>query len=294
MKVLVTGAAGMLGREVVRQFAEAGAQVRAHDRTPIEGFAGPGPEETLLGDLRDPALAGRLVDGVDAVVHAAALPSPNSGTPEEVFTINTEGTRLVLDTAARAGVRRLVHVSSLSALGLAWSRTYRGPVEIPITENHPYLAEDVYGLSKRTGELIAETTARRHQADRISVVSLRFPFLGDGERLRRHLDWVHQDPGHDRGGLWAWLHSADAARAIRTAVDRAPRGHHLINVAAPDTTALQPTRELLRRYHPDTPAAGAPDGFGTPYTLDRCRELLGFTAEHGWRDQDDSERTNRR
>ncbi|MEV6116488.1 NAD(P)-dependent oxidoreductase [Streptomyces sp. NPDC052109] len=289
MKVLVTGAAGMLGREVVRQLAESGGHVCAHDRVQPDG---PPADETFLGDLRDPALIERLVDGMDAVVHAAALPAPTAGTPDEVFTINVNGTWRVLDTAARAGVRRLVYVSSLSALGLAWSRVDRSPTEIPVTEEHPYLAEDVYGLSKRAGELIAETTARRYGGDGMSVLSLRFPFIGSGARLRSHLDWVHQDPGHDRRGLWAWLHTADAARAVLAALDRAPAGYHLVNVTAPDTTALQPTRELLRRYHPDTPVTEVPEGFGTPYSLSRSRDLLGFTAEERWRAAPDSEGTS--
>ncbi|MGY5055577.1 NAD-dependent epimerase/dehydratase family protein [Streptomyces sp. 900105755] len=289
MKVLVTGAAGMLGREVVRQLADSGEHVRAHDRVRPDGLVA---DETLLGDLREPASIEPLVDGVDAVVHAAALPAPTMGTPDEVFTINVEGTWRVLDAAARAGVRRLVYVSSLSALGLAWSRVDRSPTGIPVTEEHPYLAEDVYGLSKRVGELIAETTARKYAGDGMSVVSLRFPFIGSGARLREHLDWVHRDPGNDRAGLWAWLHTADAARAVLAALDRAPAGHHLVNVTAPDTTSLRPTRELLRRYHPDTPVTGAPEGFGTPYSLSRSRELLGFTAVERWRHVPDSEGTS--
>lgn len=282
MKVLVTGAAGMLGQEVVAQLAAAGWTVRAHDRTALASSGLPGGSvEPVLGDLLDPGHARELVDGVDAVVHAAALPSPHSGTAQEVFTVNVQGTYQVLDASARAGVRRMVHVSSLSALGLAWSAVYRAPAEIPVTERHPYLAEDVYGLSKRVGELIAETTARRWGG---TVVSLRFPFLGSGERLRHHLAWVQEDPARDRGALWGWLDTRDAARAVEAALTRPLTGFHLINVAAPDTTALQPTRELLRRHHPTAPLADAPDAFGTPYSTRRSTELLGFTPIHAWRD----------
>jgi nucleoside-diphosphate-sugar epimerase len=115
------------------------------------------------------------------------------------------------------------------------------------------------------------------------VVSLRFPFLGTGERLRSHLARVHERPGDARRILWAWLDTRDAARAIEAALTRPPTGHHVINVAAPDTTALEPTAELLRRYHPSTVLTEPLDGFATPFSTQRSRELLGFTTAHSWR-----------
>ena len=277
MRVLVTGAAGTLGREVVAHLTAHGWSVRAHDRTPPQHVAA---AETAGGDLLDPEHARTVVTGMDAVVHAAALPSPASGTEQEVFSNNVMAAYQVLDAAGRAGVPRIVYVSSLSALGMAWSTRHRAPTEIPVTERHPYVAEDVYGLSKHLGELIAETVSRRWGS---TVVSLRFPFLGTGDRLRAHLRHVQSDPGLDRGALWAWLDTRDAARGIEAALTRPLTGHHLVNLVAPDTTARQPTRELLTRYHPSAPLDHAPDGFGTPYATRLATRLLGFTTIHGWR-----------
>jgi nucleoside-diphosphate-sugar epimerase len=113
------------------------------------------------------------------------------------------------------------------------------------------------------------------------VVSLRFPFLGSGER--RHLARVHEQPGHGRRILWAWLDTRDAARAIEAPLTRLPAGHHLINIVAPDMTALEPTAELLWRYHPSSALTQPLDGFATPFSTQRSRELLGFTAAYSWR-----------
>ncbi|WP_042394481.1 NAD-dependent epimerase/dehydratase family protein [Streptacidiphilus carbonis] len=282
MRVLVTGAGGTLGSEVVAHLTALGWSVRAHDRTPPQEAA-PGPAaaaETACGELLDPGHARTVVSGMDAVVHAAALPSPGAGTEQEVFSNNVMAAYQVLGAAGRAGVPRIVYVSSLSALGMAWSVQDRSPTEIPVTEAHPCLAEDVYGLSKRLGELIAETVSRRWGS---TVVSLRFPFLGSGDRLRAHLRHVQADPGRDRGALWSWLDTRDAARGIAAALTRPLTGHHLINLVAPDTTATRPTRELLARYHPSAPLDHAPDGFGTPYATGPATRLLGFTTIHGWR-----------
>src|SRR6202167_4000298 len=276
MKILVTGAAGMLGSAVVARLRSLDWSVRAHDLTPLDPALA---DEVVTGDLRDPEQVRSLVDGISGVVHAAAIPSPR---PDEqaVFTNNVMSAYQVLDAAGRGGVPRIVYVSSLSALGFAFSEHGASPESVPVTETHPPVAEDVYGLSKYLGEQIARTTALRWGG---TVVSLRFPFLGSGERLRRHLARVHERPGDDRRILWAWLDTRDAARAIEAALTRPPTGHHLINVVAPDTTALEPTAELLRRYHPSSALTQPLDGFATPFSTQRSRELLGFTAAYSWR-----------
>jgi nucleoside-diphosphate-sugar epimerase len=94
---------------------------------------------------------------------------------------------------------------------------------------------------------------------------------------------VHERPGNDQRGLWAWLDTRDAARAIEAALTSRLTGHQLINVVAPDTTALEPTAELLRRYHPATTLTEPLEGFASPFSTRRTRELLGFTAAYSWR-----------
>ncbi|HEX4223338.1 MAG TPA: NAD(P)-dependent oxidoreductase [Pseudonocardiaceae bacterium] len=276
MRVLVTGAGGGLGRETVERLHAEGHVVRAHDRVDVPGPA----DEIVTGELRDTDLTG-LMTGLDAVVHAAALPSPGAGTEDEVFTNNVNAAYRVLYAAGRAGIKRVVYISSLSALGIAWAYRDRSPESVPITEDHPYLGEDTYGLSKYVGELIADTAARRFDA---TVISLRFPFLGTGERLRTHIAGVVEDPAPERVALWGWLDTRDAAGAIAAALTAsAPPGNHVVNVVAPDTTSLIPTRELMARYHPTTRVDAGLSGFSTPFDTTRARELLAFTPAHQWR-----------
>ena len=278
MKVLVTGAAGTLGREVVAHLSASGWSVRADDRVPLDPASA---DEVGSGDLLDPEHARAIVAGMSAVVHIAAIPSPMLGRAQEVFSNNVLSAYQVLTAAGEAGVPRIVYISSLSALGFAYARREVSPENVPVTEEHPYLAEDVYGLSKYLGEGIAQTTAFNSGS---TVVSLRFPFLGHGERLKGHLAWVDENPGRDRGGLWAWLDTRDAARAVEAALTSELTGHELIQVVAPDSTSLLPTDELLRRYHPGSVLTRPVTGFETVFSTERSRELLGFTAIHGWRD----------
>lgn len=266
VRVLVTGAGGTLGTEVVTHLRALGHDVRAHDRD--------------RGDLRDREVVAEALAGVDAVVHAAAIPEPVSHPPHETFGNNVESTFNVLDLAGRAGIRRVVSISSASAFGFAWSARGAAPLSLPVTDEHPYVGDDVYGLSKQVGELVAATASR---AWGMAVVSLRFPFIGSGERLRRHLGPVHADPGVDRNGLWAWVHTADAARAAAAALTAELSGAQVITVAAPDTTALVPTADLVARYLPDTLVTRAPEGFATLFEVERGYDLLGFRPEDGWR-----------
>ena len=279
MKVLVTGAAGTLGREVLAHLRATGRTTRADDRVPIDPALA---DEVSSGDLLDPEHVRALVDGVSGVVHVAAIPAPGLGTEQEIFTNNVMSAYQVLVAAGRTGVPRIVYISSLSALGFAFAEHEVSPERIPVTEEHPVVAEDVYGLSKHLGEGIASSVALRTGS---TVVSLRFPFLGHGTRLRRHLDRIHADPGIERGGMWGWLDTRDAARAVEAALTRPLTNHQLINVVAPDTTSLVPTAELLRRYHPNSVLTEPVTGFDTVFSTVRSRELLDFTPIHSWRDE---------
>ncbi|MFG2045140.1 NAD-dependent epimerase/dehydratase family protein [Dactylosporangium sp. NPDC048998] len=274
MKILVTGAGGMLGQALVARLHADGHGVRAHDRTPLRTSP---TDDRVFGDLRDLTGLGPLLAGVDAVVHAAATPDPLR---EDVFDNNVGSTYHLLDAAGALGVGRIVYVSSLSAVGLAWSGRGATPLRLPLPEDHPYVGDDPYGLSKHVGELVTATVSRRHG---IPAVSLRFPFIGTGERLRHHLAHVQADPGGDRGALWSWIDTRDAAGAVVAALTRPVDGHAVVTVAAPDTTALRPTAELISRYHPKSVVTEPLEGFAVPVSTRLSRDLLDFTPAHTWR-----------
>ena len=113
-KVLVTGAYGFLGRHVVQELVDAGYRVRAFGRDAAQLTLLESPSvEIAVGDLLDPASLARACDGVDVVIHCAAL-LKSWGRREDFFAVNVDGTRNVLSACANAHVKRLVHVSSPS------------------------------------------------------------------------------------------------------------------------------------------------------------------------------------
>jgi uncharacterized protein YbjT (DUF2867 family) len=105
----VTGGTGFVGRHLLRIAREEGFEVRALTRSPQKA----GDEIAWLeGALDQPDSLARLVEGADAVIHIAGLISGDKAAFEAV---NVGGTAAVIDAARKAGVRRLVHISSLAA-----------------------------------------------------------------------------------------------------------------------------------------------------------------------------------
>jgi nucleoside-diphosphate-sugar epimerase len=86
-RILVTGAAGLLGRFVVDEFLRQGAHVSGIDR-----HAGPAAIDWHIGDVTDPALVKQAVAGAHAVMHIAAIPNIWSGDGQTIMRVNTLGT----------------------------------------------------------------------------------------------------------------------------------------------------------------------------------------------------------
>jgi nucleoside-diphosphate-sugar epimerase len=123
MRFLVTGGAGFIGSNIAAHLAEEGDQVRILDnfssgrRDNIEGL--PDSVEVIEGDVRDYWTVAKAVDGIDYVLHQAALPSvPRSvENPLTSNAVNIDGTLNVLEAAKNAGVKKLVFASSSSVYG---------------------------------------------------------------------------------------------------------------------------------------------------------------------------------
>ena len=119
MTTLVTGATGLVGSHVTRLLVERGDSVRAlvRERSPLDELAGL-EIELVHGDVLDRASVRRAMRGVQRVFHVAGVTSLRASA-DSVFAVNVTGTRIVLEEALRVGVARVVHTSSVAAVGPA-------------------------------------------------------------------------------------------------------------------------------------------------------------------------------
>ncbi|HET7770395.1 MAG TPA: NAD(P)-dependent oxidoreductase [Chloroflexota bacterium] len=185
MKVLITGGAGFLGYHLAALCAERGAEVSLLDLAEADSGEYPPGTRAATGDVRDPGAVTRALreHGLgpgDAVVHAAAaLPLWR---PADIRSTNVEGTRTVLAEARRAGVERVVYVSSTAVYGV--------PEKHPIEEVDPLVGVGPYGESK----IAAERVCADFRGEGYCVPVLRpKTFLGTGRLgvFQILYDWVH-------------------------------------------------------------------------------------------------------
>jgi len=138
--ILVTGAGGHLGANLLRRLVAEGEPTRAllHTGRDEPAIAGLGVER-MIGDLRDPAVAVAVVAGCRQVYHCAAKVSTTYGDRDEIFACNVLATRHLLQAALAAGVEKVVVTGSFSAVG---HRTDRASDECepfnPLQRHLPY------------------------------------------------------------------------------------------------------------------------------------------------------------
>jgi len=224
MQVGVTGAAGHVGGNLVRTLLEQGHKVRVlihEDTRAIEGL----DVERVVGDVRDPATVARFVAGCERVFHLAALISLDPKDTPKLQEINVGGARNVAEACLAAGVKRLVHFSSIHALS-------SHPKNEPIDETRPPSSGDAlpYDLSKAAGEReVQAVIARGLDAVICNPTAIVGPYdfrpSHVGELL---LDLYHRRlPGLVKGGF-DWVDVRDVVQGAIAAAERGRRGERYL------------------------------------------------------------------
>lgn len=160
--MLVTGANGFIGAHLVRALLREGAATRALVREHADLRALEGLDcELVRGDLRDPAAVERAVHGCEQVFHVAADYRLWVIDAAPMYAANVEGTRNLLAASQRAGVRRIVHTSTVGTLGIPHGGLGR--------EDTPVTLANMVGAYKRS-KFLAEQEALKAAGEGVPVV----------------------------------------------------------------------------------------------------------------------------
>ncbi|MDB4955522.1 MAG: NAD-dependent epimerase/dehydratase family protein [Myxococcales bacterium] len=304
MRWLVTGGAGFLGINLVRRLLARGDEVVSLDREPFD-YPERGRVAEVRGDIRRRDDVLRAAHGCDVVVHAAAaLPLYP---PDEIHTIDVEGTRTVLAAAREARCERVVHISSTAVYGV--------PDHHPLIETDRVSGVGPYGTAKVEAERVCEEARAAGQIvsilrpksfvgpERLGVFALLYEWAREGR------DFPILGPGTNRYQLLdvedlcdaivlAGTAPADRANAtfnigaakfttlkqdFQSVLDAAGHGAKIRSIpVAPAIAALRMLEKLkLSPLYPWIYETVTEDSF---VSIDKARTQLGFQPQYSNRD----------
>ena len=286
---LVTGGAGFIGSHLAEELRRRGHNVRVADslitgkRSNLDHIAG---VEFLEGDLAEPAFAARAVDGMDYVLHQAAIPSVPRSVKDPVASnrANVDGTLNVLVAARDGGVRRVVFAGSSSAYG--------NTPTLPKREDMPTNPLSPYALQKVIGEQYLQMFTRLYG---LETVSIRY-FNVFGPR---------QDPGSPYSGVISvfatalienrspkiygdgeqtrdFTYVANVVDGVLRACEAPDANGEVINVATGGRISLNQLFATIRELvgataQPTYVEARAGDVRDSQADIEKARRILGYT-----------------
>lgn len=282
MNILVTGSSGWIGRWVVRRLREAGHSIRTFD---IPAQPAAGDIEHIPGDVRDLTLVRRVVQGMEAVVHLAAIPYDAEGQDELILDTNIRGTWNVLQATQEAGIKRVVNFSSINALGQG--EPAHPSLYLPLDDRVPHHNVRNYSLSKHIGEELCTAFASRGS---LSVISLRpTAVIFPGETRFPWFDLMPEEykirmAVHD---FFSYVDVRDVAEAVLLSLTAPFEGHQAFLLTADDNSMHIPTAEIVEKYYAHLPWPHVTKeeylNRGTYISLVDCRcakEVLGWQPRY--------------
>ncbi len=275
MRVLVTGGSGFIGRSVLEELL-----IRGHEVLSLDLVEPSITVPFVIGDVRDPETLRNAAEGVDAIVHLAAIVSAVEAMerPLDTFRTNVEGTLNVAEAARREDAK-VIYASSVAVYG--------EPKVLPVSEDHPVHPTNVYGSTKLAGESLLLGYGGSYG---LPVTSLRFfnvygPHMKPGpyagviykflERIREEKPLRIEGDGRQTRDF---VYVGDVARAVVLALESDATGVYNVGTGR-EISILDLARLLFDLTGRDTGLEFAP---ARPGDIRRSRADISKIRELGW------------
>ncbi|MCP4642168.1 MAG: NAD(P)-dependent oxidoreductase [bacterium] len=277
-RILITGTSGRLGAALARHFGPH-CDIVQLDLTAPSDKEQAELGRVVVGSTTDPVVVTDAMEGVDAVIHSAAIPG-NIKACHRLIETNVMGTFNVLQAASEnSSVERFLFISSL-----CWHGIFVPPADkhmpeyLPIDEDHPTHNSDMYCCSKVQGEYWCRVYVQNTGKPVVSIRPTRIIRPDEEPTFAAH------EPAADPR-FYDYVGTGDLVRAIDSALDyHPPNGFDAFLCNADDQYTTMPTLELVDRFCPgvrvDREKLQGADGFGALIDTAHARETLGWRPEY--------------
>ena len=301
MRVLVTGASGRIGANIVQTLVQKGHRVRAAIRpdTPRKAKLSPFPTEIVEADLRDREALARAVEGMEAVVHNGVI---FTGDPAGMVAGSLEATATLLEAARRHNCARFLFISSTAVYE---GTAYRPGDPVREEEAAPEIT-NVYGACKLGAEALCNAYHRQHG---LPCLSLRYPMVAAGAELLEYgfllETWRDAATRVDRPEQAAWAEAIrkvweqgkrlvvplnadgtawkrhfcdvrDAAHAVALGLEAAEAPGCAYNIASVPIRYDEAALALAELSGWEIATIPFPEAYRYAFALDRAAEFLGY------------------
>ena len=280
-KILVTGGSGKAGKATIKKLLEKNYDVfnvdleKSQDlNTPftcvdLENFGETVEAITQIDDR---------INGIDAIIHQAAIPASGLYPNHKTFRVNTLSTYNVFQCAEIMKINNIVWASSETVLGLPFN-TY--PPYVPVDDDYPPRPESSYSLSKVMGEELARQYCRRNKD--MKIFGLRYSNIMEEKDYALFKDF-QEDPYIRKWNFWGYIDSRDVGQACLLALESDLKGADNFTIAADDTVMNKTNKELLDTVFPNIKIKGDIEDHQTLLSNSKAKKILGFQPEYSWRD----------
>lgn len=301
MKVYITGISGFLGINLVRHLLERGYNQLAGIDLVDFTYPERGQIEFLQGDIRRPEDVRQGMAGADIVIHtAAALPLYP---PEDIYSTEVQGTRVVLQQALEYGVKRFVHISTTAVYGV--------PGHHPLYEHDPVSGAGPYGKAKIQAEGVCQEYRQKGMClpilrpksfvgpERLGAFAIlyewasegkHFPMIGSGDNRYQLLDvedlcqaivaciTLDEAAVNDTFNIGA-TEFATLKQDYQAVLDEAGFGRHIVPFpVGPVVLALRALEALkLSPLYPWIYETAAKDSF---VSIEKAQQVLGYRPQY--------------
>jgi UDP-glucose 4-epimerase len=287
VKILVTGSSGHLGEALMRT-------LRASAHTPVGIDLLPSEHTDHTGSIADRGFVARVMQGIDAVLHAATLHKPHvaTHTRQDFVDTNITGTLNLLEEAVAANVRAFVFTSTTSVYGHALTPPAGAPA-VWVTETTVPVPKNIYGVTKLAAENLCELFRRKFALPVIILRTSRFfPEIDDNPVARAHYADANIKANEY---LYRRADVADIVAAHLRALERAPSigfGRYIISATTPfvpdDAVDLRrDAASVVARRVPGHGDAYARLGWKIPCDIERVYDNALARRELGWQPRHD-------